>query len=187
MPKQDSINRWRSAPLLDGSRHYALLLAALLFGIALLTGCGGEARLVSPTLEVTPQQASPAATPASATPVPGGSIEPVVWATSVDATTEAPLETVTSFGADALTIYACVIVKNQGKGTGIDATWTYNGTSLEAFATQLVLPDDVPQRWIAFHISRDPNVSWPAGTYAISIAVNGDVLQSASIEIVSTG
>jgi hypothetical protein len=107
----------------------------------------------------------------------------VVWATSVDATTQAPSAIVTSFGPDAITIYACVPVNNLVRGTNIEASWTYNGTSLDAFATQLTLPDDVPRRWIAFHMSRDSNGTWPAGTYAISIAINGDVLQSASVEM----
>jgi hypothetical protein len=164
-----------------------LQLAAFLFSACLLTGCGGEARLVSPTIEVAPQQATPASSQIPATPVPRPSIEPVVWATSVDATTQSPSETVTSFAADTLTIYACVPVNHLGDGTKIEASWTYNGTSLDAFATQLILPDDAPRRWIAFHISRDPNVSWPAGTYAISIAINGDVFQSASVEIAAAG
>ncbi len=93
----------------------------------------------------------------------------------------------TSFGADALTIYACVSVNNLGKGTAIEATWSYNRTSLDAFATQLLLPDDVSQRWIAFHISRDPNVLWPPGTYAISIAVNGSEMQTATVEVTPAG
>ena len=160
-----------------------LQLVALLFSACLLTGCSGEARLVSPTIEEAPQQARPASSPAPATPAPGPSIEPVVWTTSVNAATQAPSETVTSFPSDTLTIYACVPVNNLGRGTKIEAAWTYNGTPLDAFATQLVLPDDVPRRWIAFHMSRDQNVSWPAGTYAISIAINGEVLQKASVEI----
>jgi hypothetical protein len=111
----------------------------------------------------------------------------VVWTTSIDATTQEPSVTMTSIPSDALTIYASAPVNNLGSGTKIEATWTYNGTSLDAFATQLIMPDDVPRRWITFHISRDPNVSWPAGTYAISIAVNGDVLQSASVEVTAAG
>src|SRR4051794_15822634 len=186
MPEQDSINRRRSGPLLNGGRYPMRHLAALLFSTCLLTGCGGEARLVSPSVEMAPKLATPASTSVPATPIAEPEIEPVVWTTSVDAATQAPSETVTSFGADALTIYACVPVNNLAKGTNIEAAWAYNGTSLDAFATQLVLPDDVPARWIAFHIGRDPNVSWPAGTYAISIAINGDVLQSASIEVTAS-
>jgi hypothetical protein len=162
-----------------------LLFVALVLSTCLLAGCGGEARLMSPTVEVASRQATPAtvASPSPATPPPGPSIQPIVWAVSVDPTTQEPSEKTPTFGADALSLYGCVSVNNLGEGSVVEATWTYNGTSLDAFATQVILPDDVSTRWIAFHISRDPNIPWPPGTYAISIALNGTVLQSASVEV----
>jgi hypothetical protein len=170
-------------------KQLMLILAALAASTCLLTSCGGEARLVSPTVAVTPQQATPAtsATPAQSTPVSASPVEPVVWATSVDTSTQAPSATVSSFTADASTIYACVSVNNLDVGAVIEGSWTYNGTSLDALATKLVLPDDVPRRWLAFHITRNADTLWPPGTYAIAIAVNGDVLQSASIEVTAAG
>jgi hypothetical protein len=127
-----------------------------------------------------------AATPVQARVVREPSIDPVVWATSVDPASLAPAKAVTTLTSDALNIYACLSAINLAKGTIVDASWSYNNTSLDAFSTRLTLPDSAPQRWVTFHITRDPNVPWPPGTYAISVAVDGKVIQEASIEVTST-
>jgi hypothetical protein len=93
---------------------------------------------------------------------------------------------VTTFQPDAKDLYACVRGNYLLQGAVVEATWSYNNTSLDAFATRVTIPDTTPQRWIAFHITRDPNVSWPAGSYAVAVAVNGTVLQRASIEVAAS-
>src|SRR4051812_28846368 len=114
MPKQLWTNRRFSGPTLKSDGQSVLLFVALLLSTCLLTGCGGEARLMSPTVEVASRQATPAtaASPAPATPLAGPSMQPIVWAVSVDPTTQEPSEKTPAFGADALSIYACVSVNN---------------------------------------------------------------------------
>lgn len=100
--------------------------------------------------------------------------------------TQAPLQTEASYTSDAPTIYACLFAKNLPAGTVVEASWTYNNTSLDAFSTRLALPDAASQRWIAFHITRDPNVLWPTGTYALAVTIDGKTIKQASVEVVPT-
>jgi len=194
MPNQFWTRQRRSGPLCNGEKQLMPFLVALVLSACLLSSCGGEARLVSPLVEgartkPTPgEAATPAtvATPTRSTPVPTTSIEPVVWASAVDASTQAPTQTMQSFPSDIPSMYACVSVNGLHQGVIVEGSWTYNGTSLDSLTTELILPDDVPRRWLAFHISRDRDESWPLGTYAISIAVDGQVVQTASVEVTAS-
>jgi hypothetical protein len=152
-----------------------------------LAGCWGETRLVMPSPEATGHVGTPSI-PTSilpATAEAGPSLGEVVWATAVDAVTQAPTERVSSFATDAPSIFACLLATDLDPGSTIDASWSYNHTSLDAFATQLTLPDAARHRWIAFHIDRDPNVFWPEGTYAISVTLNGTIAREAAVEVTS--
>jgi hypothetical protein len=188
MSKEHSANWRKSArPPRGGTRGF-ISLAPLFAIMLMLSSCGGEARLVPPTAKVPSTLPAPsgAGTPVPATAMPAPAIDAIVWAASVDPATQAPSQRVTSFSTDAPGIYACFSATNLNAGAVVEASWTYNKTSLDAFTTRLVLPDAAPQRWIAVHLTRDPNVPWPAGTYAVTVSVNGKTAQQAAVEVAAS-
>jgi hypothetical protein len=160
------------------------LLAALILG----GGCGG------PSLGQTPPTATPAAIAAlrTATPVstPTRAAKPelgeIVWAVTADAATGAPLTVAGWYPRDAPRLSAAVLATNLPAGSTIDAAWSYNDTSLDDFATRLTLDDAATQRWLSFHLARDPEALWPAGIYEVELSLNGEVVQRAAVEVRET-
>lgn len=122
-----------------------------------------------------------AATPVS-TPV-ATRVGPIVWSTTVDPATGAPIQPVTSYRPDALQIIAVMQTSVLAAGSTFEATWEYNNTSLDAFTTRLVPAASAAESWISFHIARSPDVPWPAGTYQVTVSLNGATVQQGSIEV----
>jgi hypothetical protein len=69
-------------------------------------------------------------------------------------------------------------------GSQVAAAWTYNDTSLDAFATSVTIDQPAAEQWLTFKLSRNSETPWPAGVYGVTISLNGAVAQSASIEVV---
>jgi hypothetical protein len=146
--------------------------------------CGGEPRLVppgdqspSPAIELS---AVPVATPrANVTPTVGQ----IVWTAAIDETSNAPIEPVSSYLPTAPRIIAAAPVQSLPDGSLIEATWEYNDTSLDAFTTELSRSEMIDQAWVTFHIERDPGVDWPAGTYEVSVSLDGTMVQTAAVEV----
>jgi hypothetical protein len=173
----------RPLPGLAARRSIHAALLALACG--LLVSCGGEPILAPPAdssrqMIVSTPKAS-AATPMTTSAAPR--IGDIVWATSTDPATNAPIAPVSIFRPDAPQIVAAVHVDALPAGSSVVAMWEYNDTSLDAFTTQLSLSDSGSDQWIGFYIERDPDVEWPVGTYEVNISVNGAAVRQAAVEV----
>jgi hypothetical protein len=91
---------------------------------------------------------------------------------------------VSDFSTAAPLIIAAVPVRALPPGATIEAEWTYNNTSLDAFTTKLTTSSAAHQSWIAFRLERAPDVPWPSGVYAVTVSLDGVPLQESSIEVV---
>jgi hypothetical protein len=151
----------------------------------LLASCGGEPR-VAPPADPLPRKSSNSPEIAAATPI-STSVESrvgdIVWTTATDPTTSAPIETVSTYRPDAPRIIAAVQSPALTAGSIVEATWEYNDTSLDTFTTRLTTPESDAERWMSFHIARDPNVPWPVGTYEVTISLDGTIVQQGSVQV----
>ena len=204
---------WSAWPSLGGGRSGHVGRVSMIAGLTLmLTACGsGDAEpapTTPPTLTVaTAPAAGPnsIATPALATPtLPAGppvvptpgrsstpfrsdaaSVGPVVWATGVDPATKAPTNRVSIFAADAPAIYATLAVDRLTAGTTLRASWRYNGTPLDSFLSTVTAETDLADVWAEFHITRSDAEPWPPGVYEITITVDGDGAQTATVAVIA--
>lgn len=94
-----------------------------------------------------------------------------------------PVAGVTQLTSDVPRIVAYVPAYALPAGTQVSAAWSYNDTSLDAFATTLTIDQQQPEQWLTFQLSRNAETPWPSGVYEITISQNGQVAQSASIEV----
>ena len=170
----------------DGStRGRTIQGVLLLLGCSLLASCGGQSRLVAPTASPPVPNAEMRATPLSAPTNRIGSpqIGEIIWTASTDPTTNAPIEPVASYRADAPRIIAAVPARALTAGSRVEANWEYNNTSLDAFTVLLVPSENVGETWINVHIDRDPEVPWPEGVYQLTISIDGAAMQNAAVEV----
>lgn len=158
--------------------------------LALLTACGGGPTMV-PSATSTPPAATvlagtPAASPAPATatptPQPAGLGE-IRWS-SETMTTSTPVAGVTQLTSNVPRIVANVPAYSLPAGSQVSAAWSYNDTSLDAFATTLTIDQLQAEQWLTFQLSRNAETPWPAGVYEIAVSLNGQVVQSASMEVI---
>ena len=158
----------------------------------------GSIRVTSPAAAspppnpATPTPVRPAGPPVAPSPGTGttapfrseaAEVGPVVWATSIDPNTKAPLQRVTAFPVDARAIYATLPVPRVAAGTTFGASWSYNGTPLDGFRSTLTAPEDRRDAWIEFHIELTGSDPLPDGTYAIEVTVNGQTAQTAAVAV----
>jgi len=172
-------------PAAEPSAQRSLGTAYIALVCTMLVSCGGEPSLAPPA-DPSPQvfANSPAVT--AVTPVSTeveSRIDDIVWTTATDPTTDAPIDPVSNYRPDAPRIIAAVQTYALSAGSIVEAAWEYNDTSLEAFTTQLTLPDSGAEHWLSFHITRDPNVPWPVGTYEVTISLDGTPVRQASVEV----
>lgn len=173
-------------PVIGTAVRRLLGAACLSLVCAILTGCGGELRLVPPA-SPSPQVMSEEPAGDRATPVSTAvatRLGPIIWATAIDPATSAPIEPVASYRPAAPRIIAVMQTVGLSAGSIVEATWEYNDTSLDAFSTRLVPASSASESWISFHIERNPDVPWPVGTYEVSVSLNGTYVQQASIDVV---
>jgi hypothetical protein len=139
----------------------------------------------TPTLAPSPAPLTPAA-PSSipATPVPR---EPefgeVLWSSDVFSLAT-PVAGATQLTSDVPRIVANVPAYALPAGSQVSAAWSYNSTSLDAFATTLTIEQSQDEQWLTFQLSRNTEEPWPVGIYEITISLNGQVAQSASVEVI---
>src|SRR5262249_28179882 len=123
-----------------------------------------------------------AAAAISPTPRPAPEVGKIVWATAVDPRTKAPAEVVDGFAVDDETLYATLQVRNLPPNAALTAKWTYNKTSLDALTTTAVVPSGPNSGWVEFHLTRSDE-PWPDGTYAISVSLDGKIVQTAEVKV----
>jgi hypothetical protein len=164
---------------------------ALVIGLAaVIAGCGGDdasngsqgtvsSADASATTAAAVLSSGPSATP---TIVPTPSFGDVVWATEVDPQTKAPVGAVDAFASDAPTLYAVVPVRNLPENTTLIADWTYNETSLDGLTSTATTASTIEEGWVEFHLTRSAE-NWPDGTYAITVRVDGQVVQTAEVAV----
>lgn len=161
---------------------------APMFVVALLAGCGSAD---STPLAVTPLATAPGqsaiATPPLATPTPREpQFSDIVWTSEwSDQPGEEPVA-VTELTPESPVIVALTRATALPIGAQLDATWTYNNTSLDAFSTSLVNDGSSDEVWLAFRLDRDPELLWPAGTYQVTLSLNGIEVKRGSVQVVET-
>jgi hypothetical protein len=164
----------------------AASLTTLVATASLLIGCGGgQTQSPAPqdgsSADVAIQSTVAGATPASATPAPA--LDEILWAVTIDPSSDAPLTVTRRYPVDTTRLTASVLATNLPPSTAVDAAWSYNNTSLDAFATRVVVQDAAPRRWLSFHLDRNSETSWPAGTYAIEISLDGEPARRGEVEV----
>ncbi len=127
--------------------------------------------------------ATPAA-PAPATPLPHPTgLGDIQWSGET-MTSATPVAGVTQLPKEALFIVADIPAYALPAGSQVSATWSYNNTSLDAFATTLTIDHLQAEQWLSFQLNRNAETPWPTGVYEITISLNGQATQSASIEVI---
>jgi hypothetical protein len=153
--------------------------------LAFLTACGGGPTMIAPATSTPPVVTVLPATPAPAqsTPVPRpAGLGEIRW--SGEATFATPVAGVTQLTSDVPRIVAYVPAYALPAGSQVSAAWSYNDTSLDAFATTLTIEQLQPEQWLTFQLSRNTDTPWPTGVYEITVSLNGQVAQSVSIEVI---
>lgn len=146
--------------------------------------------MVAPATSTPPAEAVTPATPAVPTPAPStpvprsAGLGEVRWSRD-PLTTATPAAGLTQLPSDAPYIVANVPAYVLPAGSQVSATWSYNNTSLDAFATTLTIDHLRPEQWLTFQLSRNAEEPWPTGVYEITISLNGQVAQSSTIEVTS--
>lgn len=119
---------------------------------------------------------------ATPTPQPAG-LGDIRWS-GEEATTATPAAGPTQLTTDVPRIIANVPAYSLAAGSQVSAAWSYNDTSLDAFATTLTIDQLQSEQWLAFQLSRSADTPWPVGVYQITISLNGQAAQTSSIEVI---
>lgn len=143
--------------------------------------------MVAPATSTPPIAAVQPATPRAAvtatpTPQPAG-LGDIRWS-GEEVTTATPVAGPTQLTTDVPRIIANVPAYSLAAGSQVSAAWSYNDTSLDAFATTLTIDQLQAEQWLAFQLSRNAETPWPAGVYQITISLNGQAAQTSSIEVI---
>jgi hypothetical protein len=151
--------------------------------VAALAGCGGnDSPPATPTATSSPDLTATAVAAAPPTPRPTPQIGQIVWATAVDPRTKAPVDVVDGFAVDDETLYATLKVRNLPPNATFTAEWSYNETSLDSLTTTVATPSEADSGWVEFHLTRSAE-PWPKGTYAVSVSLDGKVVQTAEVTV----
>ena len=110
-------------------------------------------------------------------------IGPVIWTTGVDPTTKAPTTEVRSFTTETRAMYATAQIRRVQKGTVIAAAWSYNGTQIKELGRSMTPANGQRNVWIEFHLDLGDGRSWPAGTYAITLTIDGRVAERGAVVV----
>lgn len=149
-----------------------------------VVACGGEPKLAIPETAAPPQATTVATAVPPAPPQATPEIAAVVWTTATEPATNEPVDEVAQYATDAPALIAAARVTDLPAGTTVEATWTYNNTPLDAFASSLTIESALPERWLRFHLERGADTTWPPGSYAISISLGSTPVLEASIDVV---
>ena len=168
-------------------RHARALAPGIGVCLLLLTACGGEPTLVAPatsTPVLAPELPATPAPESAATPEPSqAGLGAIVWSAEVPGIAT-PVPGITQLPGAVPRIVANVPAFALPVESQVSAAWSYNNTSLDAFATTLTIDQLQQEQWLTFQLVRNTEEPWPAGVYEITVSLNGQVAQSASLEVV---
>lgn len=178
-----SIPSWFSS---GARRLFGILVAAAL--ALTVVGCGGGGSsqptpTAAPTETAVPTTGMGTGTPIATTP-PQAAFGEIVWATSIDPQSKAPIDRVDRVPSDVSTIYAVIPIARVAPGTELTAEWTYNDTPIEGVGSSVVtsqLPDSLT--WAEFHLERSDGESWPKGSYSVAIRQNGQIVAEGTVAV----
>ncbi len=169
--------RWLAIGMASHMCLSLVRLAMMLIAVAILAGCGGDNSASQPTR--TPSVATPEPTPVSF------SFGQVVWATSIDTETGAPVDSLTTLSNIAPQVYASVQADMLPAGVFVQARWTIDGAELPALdPTPVTVDEDRADPWIIWGLTWTADEPWPVGVLGIEIEVNGDPSVASEILIV---
>ena len=156
--------------------------------LAVLSACGGGPATVAPAtstpLAVATRVSATTSVPAPATPIPRPpGLGDIRW-TSEAGSAATPAAAVTQLRSDVPRIAADLPAYEIPAGSQVSATWSYNNTSLDAFATTITIDHLQDEQWLTFQLSRNTDAPWPTGVYEITISLDGQVAQTSSVEVV---
>jgi hypothetical protein len=158
-------------------RTLAVAVAFLLAGCAGATNPGVQH--VPPDVNV--QVAESAAGTPAATVRPA--LDEVLWAVTTDPASDAPLTVTRRYPTDTTRLTASVLATNLSAGSVVEAAWSYNDTSLDAFTTEVVVADAAARRWLSFHLERASEEPWPPGVYAVELSLDGIPAGQSEVEV----
>ena len=170
-------------------------IAGLLVGLILLAGCTttpdrGEDPTAPIILSPPPgEEGGLTGTPAvglGGTPeIVTAELGEVVWTTAVDPA-GLPATPVPNFAPDAAAIYAVLPVVRIDAGSTISATWTYNGTSLDALGSSVAVNEARAGGRLEFYLDSTGAELWPDGKYEITVIANVRVIQTVQVRMDNT-
>ena len=161
-------------------RRRAPFVLALIVACSLLAACGSGKKSEPPATDTVVATDTPEIVPTALSGPPV--IGEVVWATSVDPQTDAPIGTATPVVGDSA-IYAVFPIVSLPAGSQLVASWYFNDTSLDALNSAMRIDQDRVSGWIEFHIERTGTDPWPDGQYEIVVTDGTNELQRAQITI----
>ena len=196
-------------PLLLAGGAIVLVLLLVVVGLRVRSGSGDgsspTATAQLPTAETSVPAGSIVARPSGAAPAPGtpdagtprvvaltgATVGPVVFTTSVDPATQAPGKAVTDVPTTTSDIYAVLPLESVEPGAVIAATWSYNGTPITSLSSSITASSGGSNTWVAFQLQRVDTgtpqsrggMSWPDGTYQVTVTVNGQTAQQATLTV----
>ena len=125
------------------------------------------------------------ATPRAATPmVQEPQFSDIVWTTAWSGAPGEEPVAVAEMRTESPAIIALVRAYMLPDGAQVDAAWTYNDTSLDAFATRTTTSGSSDDIWLAFRLDRNPDLLWPSGTYQVTLTFNGAEVARDAIPVV---
>ena len=107
----------------------------------------------------------------------------IVWSLETDAATSAPLVTAESIPAGAPKITAALSIPQGPTPRQVAAVWQYNNTALPAFDATAAVPAGSGSVWIDFSIAMPPGNTWPAGTYEVTISIDGTPAATSVVDV----
>ncbi len=165
-----------------GAARTRMVRCAVLALAVLVVGCSGES-----DAESTPTP-PPVLTPTAplGTPVPTPdqiSLGSIVWTTSIDDDTGAPVDDLEVFAYDAPAIIAAIETGPLPAGTTLSAQWTMNGVAVPGAPTTVATEAERGEGWVAFELVSKEGMTWPPGELEITVTASDGASVSGSVLI----
>ncbi len=115
----------------------------------------------------------PGTTPGGDTPAVSKAIGAITITDRVDATTQEPLNTLSTVPASTKTIYSAAQVSLK-QGQVLAAQWFVNGTFVKDYRAEITADKDYAGVWASFQIKQANGQPFPTGTYRVVWYIDGN-------------